>query len=64
LRIVLSDHVGIPHESEPDFLAEAEQAFAPKNPKVVKAKTDCSNKPKPTAAKVTSKKETTRKKAA
>ena len=64
LRLVLSDHVGIPHESQPDLLTEADQVFAPKKPKVVKAKTDGSNKPKPTAAKATPKKETTRKKAA
>jgi ParB family chromosome partitioning protein len=30
LRLVLSDHVGIPYESQPDLLTEAEQAFAPK----------------------------------
>jgi ParB family chromosome partitioning protein len=64
LRLVLSDHIGIPHESQPDLLTEAEQVFAPKKPKVVKAKADGSNKPKPTAAKVTAKKETTKKKAA
>ncbi len=64
LRLVLSDHVGIPHENQPDLLSEAEQVFAPKKPKVVKAKTDGSNKPKPTAATATAKKETTRKKAA
>ena len=64
LRLVLSDHIGIPHESQPDLLTEAEQVFAPKKSKVVKAKTDGSNKPKPTAAKVPAKKDTTRKKAA
>ena len=30
LRLVLSDHVSIPHESQPDFLIEAETVFAPK----------------------------------
>jgi ParB family chromosome partitioning protein len=64
LRLVLSDHVGIPQESQPDLLTEVEQVFAPKKPKVIKPKTDSSSKPKPTAAKVTAKKETTRKKAA
>jgi ParB family chromosome partitioning protein len=59
LRLVLSDHVGIPHESQPDLLAEAEEVFAPKKPKAVG-----SGKPKPTAAKPSSKKEATRKKAA
>jgi ParB family chromosome partitioning protein len=64
LRLVLSDHVGIPHENQPDLLADSEHVFAPKKPKIVKAKIDGSNKPKPTAARVTAKKETTRKKAA
>ena len=64
LRLVLSDHVGVTHQSQPDLLSEAEQVFAPKKPKVVKAKADGSKKPKPTAAKVPVKKEATRKKAA
>ncbi len=64
LRLVLSDHIGIPHENQPDLLTEAEQVFAPKKPKPVKAKADGSNKVKPTAATATAKKETTRKKAA
>jgi ParB family chromosome partitioning protein len=64
LRLVLSDHIAIPHESQPDLLTEAEQVFAPEKPKVVNAKPDGSNKPKPSAAKATQKKETTRKKAA
>ena len=64
LRLVLSDHVAIPHEGQPDLLTEAEQVFAPKKSKVVKATPDGSNKPKATAAKATPKKETTRKKAA
>ena len=53
-----------PGLARPSGWTEAEQVFAPKKPKVVKAKTDGSNKPKPTAVKVTAKKETTRKKAA
>jgi ParB family chromosome partitioning protein len=64
LRLVLSDHVGIPHESQPDLLTEAEQVFAPKKPKAIKAKTDAPSKPKPTAVKVSTKKEPTRKKVA
>ena len=64
LRLVLSDQVGIPHESQPDLLTEAEQVFAPKKPKVVKAKADVSKKPKSTTATATAKKEATRKKAA
>jgi ParB family chromosome partitioning protein len=50
LRLLLSDHIGISHKSQPDLLTEAEQVFAPKKPKVVKAKADGSKKPKPTAA--------------
>ena len=64
LRLVLSDHIGIPHESQPDLLTEADQVFVPKKPKVVKAKAEGSNKSKATAAKATAKKEATRKKAA
>ena len=41
LRIVLSNHIGTPHENQPDFLTEAEEVFAPKKPKAAK--------PKPTA---------------
>ena len=33
LRLVLSDHAGIPQESQPDLLAEAEQVFVPRKPK-------------------------------
>ena len=51
-------------KTQPDLLIEAEQVFAPKKPKAVKTKAEASNKPKPTAAKATAKKETTRKKAA
>jgi ParB family chromosome partitioning protein len=64
LRLVLSDHIGIPQESQPDLLTEAEQAFAPKKPKAVKDKGDGSSKPKPAVAKASAKKETTKKKAA
>jgi ParB family transcriptional regulator, chromosome partitioning protein len=64
LRLVLSDHIGIPHESQPDLLAEAEQVFAPKKPNPVKSKGDGLSKPKPTAVKPSVKKETSKKKAA
>jgi ParB family chromosome partitioning protein len=43
------------------LLTEAEQVFTPKKPKAVKPKTDGSSKIKPTAAKVTAKKQTRRK---
>jgi ParB family chromosome partitioning protein len=64
LRLVLSDHIGIPQDNQPDLLTETEQVFAPKEPKAVKAKGDGSSKPKPTAVKASAKKETTKKKAA
>ncbi|WP_083344178.1 hypothetical protein [Terriglobus roseus] len=38
LRIVLSDHVGIPAQDIPDLLTEAEAVFAPKKPRAVKSK--------------------------
>ncbi len=64
LRLVLSDHVGIPHESQPDLLIEVEQVFAPKKPKAVKARAESSSKLKPTTVKNSPKKEAVRKKAA
>ena len=65
LRIVLSDHVGIPHENQPDFLTEAAQVFAPKKAMVVKPKADAPKKAKPpVAAKASVKKAATLTKAA
>ena len=64
LRLVLSDHVGIPQESQPDLLAEAEQVFAPRKPKAVKARGNCSSTPRPTAVKASTRKDTGKKKAA
>ena len=64
LRFVLSDHVDIPEETQPDWLAEAEQVFAPKKPKAVKADAGSSVKKKPVAVKTSVKKEPVRKKAA
>jgi len=46
------------------LLTEAEQVFAPKKPKAVKARGDGSSKPKATAVKASAKKETAKKKAA
>ncbi len=63
LRLVLSDHIGITHENQPDLLREAEQVFTPKKPKV-NAKADASSKPKPAASKASAKKVTTSRKAA
>jgi ParB family chromosome partitioning protein len=64
LRLVLSDHVGIPHESQPDLLTGAEQVFVPTKPEATKAKAKASSKEKPVAVKASSKKEAARKKAA
>ena len=64
LRLVLSDHVDIAHENQPDLLTEAEQVFMPKKPNAVKAKADAAAKSKPRAPKSTARKEATRKKAA
>jgi ParB family chromosome partitioning protein len=55
LRIVLSDHVGIPHESQPDLLSEAELVFVPTKPKVAKTKARASSKEKPAAVKASPK---------
>ncbi len=49
LRIVLSDHIGIPHESQPDLLSEAEQVFVPKKPKSDKKEPRAPQKAKPAA---------------
>ena len=64
LRLVLSDHIGIPHAEQPDLLAEAELVFPPKKPKAIKAKAERPNNQKPTATKRSPKKEAPRKKAA
>jgi ParB family chromosome partitioning protein len=64
LRLVLSDHIGIPQENQLDLLTEAEQVFAPKKPKADKAKGDGPSKPKPAAVKASAKKEASNKKAA
>jgi ParB family transcriptional regulator, chromosome partitioning protein len=56
LRIVLSDHVAIPHESQPDLLIEAEQAFAPNRPKTSKAKLKSSSRVKSPVGKLSQKK--------
>ena len=63
LRLVLSDHVGIPRETQVDLLAEAEQAFAALRPKAVNAKS-AGKKTKPATVKSSPTKEAIRKKAA
>jgi len=62
LRLVLSDHVGIPRDGESDFLADAETAFVAKKSKAVKGETPV--KAKPTGVKAPQMKESARKKAA
>ena len=64
LRLVLSDHVGIPQANQPDLLTEVEQVFSPKKPKAIRGKAKGSSKLKPTAVKPSTKKETNKKKAA
>ena len=56
LRIVLSDHIGIPHESQTDLLSEAEQVFAPKKPKSEKVELRAQKKAKPAAVQTSPKK--------
>ena len=63
LRIVLTDHVGIPHENQPDLLTEAEALFAPKTPKSGSKETT-PKKVKPSSIKAVPKKVTTAQKAA
>ena len=63
LRILLSDHVAIPNENQPDLLTEAEQVFAPKKPKLLKPAAKASGAKKQ-IAKAAAKKEVTREKAA
>ena len=62
LCLVLSDHIAIPHESQPDLVTKAEQVFV--SSKAGQAKAIASGKEKPAGAKASLKKEATRKKAA
>ena len=64
LRIVLSDHIGVLHDNQPDFLTEAEQVFAPKKPRAAKPKATTSKKAKVPAVKSSAKKASTLKRAA
>lgn len=64
LRIVLTDHVGIPRQDSPDWLTDAEQVFAPKKSKAVKPKKVSARKANPTAVRAIPKKADTVKKAA
>ena len=51
LRIVLSDHIDTPHENQPDFLVEAERAFAPGKPTSAKPKAKAAKQAKIPSAK-------------
>jgi ParB family chromosome partitioning protein len=64
LRLVLSDHLAIPHESQPDLLADAERVFMPKNRKGQKKGTKASRNQQAAAVKPSVKKEVMKKKAA
>jgi ParB family chromosome partitioning protein len=59
LRLALTDHVGIPHEDQPDVLAQAEVVFAPPQPKSSQPKGTSKSKKAPTE--VTASKKTARK---
>jgi ParB family transcriptional regulator, chromosome partitioning protein len=59
LRLVLTDHLGIPHQDQPDLLAEAEAVFAPPPSK---SKPKSVNKSKKAPAEVKTPKKTATKK--
>jgi hypothetical protein len=64
LRLVLTDHLGIPHQDQPDLLAEAEAAFAPPKAKSSKPKSVSKSKKAPTEVKAPKKAATKKQKAA
>jgi ParB family chromosome partitioning protein len=66
LRLVLTEHLGIPHQDQPDLLAEAEAVFAPAppQPKFSKPKSINKSKKVPTEVKATKKTATKKAKAA
>lgn len=64
LRMVLSDHIGIPHDGEPDFLSDADQVFASKKLRGGSVTRPASKKAKAPAAKHSTKKGSASKKAA
>ena len=64
LRLVLTAHTAIPRESEIDFLAEAEAAFASPQPKNTATKKAKSTTPIKAAQKTAAKKTTARKEVA
>jgi ParB family chromosome partitioning protein len=56
LRLVLTDHISIPREDEPDALADAEAVFAPPQPKSSKPKNTNKSKETPELVKAAPKK--------
>ena len=64
LRLVLTDHLGIPHQDQPDLLAEAEAVFAPPQPKPSQPKSASKSKKAPTQVKAPKKAATRKQKAA
>lgn len=64
LRLVLTDHVNLPRENEPDWLAEAEAAFAPLKPASSKVKANGAGKKAPVATQHVQKKSAAKKKEA
>lgn len=64
LRMTLTDQVGIPHEDQPDLLAEAEAVFAPLQPKASQPKRTSKSNKAPTEAKAPKKTATKKPKAA
>ena len=64
LRLVLTDQLGIPHQDQPDLLAEAEAAFAPSQPKSSQLKSASKSKKTPPQVKAPKKTATKKQKAA
>jgi ParB family chromosome partitioning protein len=64
LRLMLTDHVGIPYGDQPDLLAEAEAVFAPPQPKASQPKRTIKSNKAPTEAKAPKKTATKKQKAA
>jgi ParB family chromosome partitioning protein len=58
LRLTLTDHLGIPRDTDPNLLAEAETSFAPAQAKTKKASKSAAT---PTLVKSAAKKTTAKK---
>ena len=64
LRLVLSEHVGIPHENQPDALNKAEQVFLSDKPKASKMERNQPSKLQSPVGKTSQKRRTTENKVA